>query len=227
MTLFADDALGRIGWLAEAVPHFREAMLARAQPHHFEHGQVMWQAALPGNGLIGIQSGAAGLLHALAPPESPILDIVGPGFWAGQAPFLTRAAVQMTLIARGPVEAVIVPRSVMLALLGERGDYWRELGRLSLEQAFLATVAMGDLLIPNSRRRLAGTLLRLAQCRRAGEPQCVIMISQTELAAMTNLSRHSAGPLLAGFARAGLIDLGYRSIGIADVTGLRAVADTD
>ncbi|OYU16233.1 MAG: hypothetical protein CFE37_02500 [Alphaproteobacteria bacterium PA4] len=227
MALLADDALGNSGWLAGAVPAFRDAMLANAQLHHFEHGQVMWQAGQPGDGMIGIRTGAAGLMHAMAPPESPILDIVGPGFWAGQAPFLTRAAVQMTLIARGPVEAAIVPRSAMLVVLGDRGDYWRELGRLSLEQAFLATVAMGDLLIPNSRRRLAGTLLRLAQCRRAGAPQREIMISQTELASMANLSRHSAGPLLAGFARAGVIALGYRSVRLTDAVGLRAIADTD
>jgi len=44
---------------------------------------------------------------------------------------------------------------------------------------------------------------------------------------MANLTRHTTGPILHGFAEAGLISLGYRTITIHDADALRALADGD
>jgi CRP/FNR family cyclic AMP-dependent transcriptional regulator len=227
MALAANDELGRIGWLRDALPEFRAAMLALAVPRGFEDGQVMWQAGESGVGIIGIRKGAAGMLHALARASAPVAHLCGPGFWIGQGPFLANLPLQTTLVARGAVSAVIVSRQPLLTLLADRGDYWRELGRLTLDHSLAAVTIANDLMIPNSRQRLAATLLRLAGCRFAGAPAGTLTITQSEIAAMANLSRHSASPILAEFAAAGFIAAGYRTLTVRDAARLRALVDAD
>lgn len=227
MALAAHDELGRIGWLREALPEFRAAILAIAVPRSFDDGQVMWQAGKSDQGIIGIRRGMAGMLHALARPSAPVAHLFGPGFWVGQAPYLADMPVQATLVARGTVNAAIVPRQPLLALLADRGDYWRELGRLSVEQTLIAVTILNDLMIANSRQRLAATLLRLAGCRIKGDPAYALTITQSEIAAMANLSRHSASPILAEFVATGMIGAGYRSLMVRDAARLRALADED
>jgi CRP/FNR family cyclic AMP-dependent transcriptional regulator len=227
MALAANDELGRIGWLRDADPSFRVAILAIAVPRSFDDGQVMWQAGEPGNGMIGIRRGMAGMLHALARPSAPVAHLCGPGFWIGQGPFLADLPLQTTLVARGAAVAVIVSRHSLLKLLADRGDYWRELGRLTLDHTMVAVTIANDLMIPNSRQRLAATLLRLAGCRFAGVPVGALTITQSEIAAMANLSRHSASPILAEFTSAGLIGAGYRTLVVRDAPRLRALVEDD
>lgn len=227
MALAADDELGRIGWLRAATPEFRAAMLALAVPRCFNDGQVMWQAGERDCGMIGIRKGTAGMLHALARPSAPMVHLCGPGFWLGTGQLLDDVDLQATLVARGAVSAVIVPRQPLLNLLADRGCYWREIGRLTFDQSLIAATIGNDLMIANSRQRLAATLLRLANCRFHGEPSGPLVITQSEIAAMANLSRHSASPILAEFADAGMIGAGYRSLVIRDAARLRALVEAD
>jgi CRP-like cAMP-binding protein len=96
-----------------------------------------------------------------------------------------------------------------------------------LYNALLASVNASDLMIPKSRSRCAATMLRLAG-RRFDSPTMaiapIIAIARDELAAMANLTRHTTGPILHGFAAAGLVLLGYRTITIHDADALRAIA---
>lgn len=224
------DPLGNIGWLQEAPADFRIAILDAATNKQFGINATIWQAGDTELGLIGIRSGSAGVLHAMAAPGTHFLHIVGPGNWTGEGPLLSGKPKTLTLVARTPVEAAIVSQHKIRALLGSRPDYWQQIGRLALYNSLLVSVIASDLMIPNSRQRCAATLLRLADCRFKGPRSAtapVIAIAQEELGAMVNLTRHTAGPILHGFAAAGLISLGYRTITIHDADALRALADGD
>lgn len=221
--------LAAIGWLRDAPADFRTALLAAAQPRHFPAGAIFWQAGEPSEGLLGIVRGEASLLHAMARPDTQVLHIVGPGFWGGYGALLNDRPVAMTLQARTAVDAVLVPRHKILAILTAQPQHWREIGRLTLENVFLPTIVAADLMIADSRQRCAATLLRLAGCRAADtgndtQPQA-INASQDEVAAMANTTRHTIGPILRKFTDAGLIKPVYRSISIVNVAALRAVAD--
>jgi CRP/FNR family transcriptional regulator, cyclic AMP receptor protein len=222
------DPLTEIGWLKEAPAVFQQALLGAASTRHFDAGTTIWQAGDTDFGLLGIRSGNAGVLHAMSAPGSPFGHIVGPGYWSGEGPFLSGKPKTVTLVARTHVEAAMVPQRRILALLTSHPDYWQQIGRLALINGQLASVIASDLMIPSSRRRCAATLLRLAGCRfnsPALATTPVIAVAQEELGAMANLTRHTAGPILHGFAKAGLIRLGYRTITIDDGAALRAIAD--
>jgi CRP-like cAMP-binding protein len=224
------DPFGNIGWLKGAPADFRIAILESATNKQFGINATIWQAGDTGLGLIGIRSGSAGVLHAIAAPGTHFLHIVGPGDWTGEGPLLSGKPKTLTLVARTPVDVAIVAQHKIRTLLGSRPDYWQQIGRLALYNSLLVSVIASDLMIPKSRSRCAATLLRLAGCRFDGPKTAIapiITIAQDELAAMANLTRHTAGPILHGFAAAGLISLGYRTIIIHDADALRALADGD
>ncbi len=226
----AMDRIAHIGWLRDAPSDWREGLLAAAIPMQFGAGAVCSLAGEEGRGLIGICSGTAAALHAMAVPSAPMLHIFGPGFWAGQGPLLMDTNIQLTLVARTPLDAMLVPRAKVLALLAAAPWHWRELGRLALEHSYLATSIAADLMIPDSRARCAATLLRLGGCRLAPPPPGTrpeIGIAQDELGAMANLSRASIGPILRDFTNAGLITIGYRNIVLDQPARLLALAEEE
>ncbi len=227
----AAGSIGRIGWLAAAAPGFRDALLAAAVPKRFNAGAVCWQAGEPGIGLIGICSGTAAALHAMAVPATPMIHVFGPGNWAGQGPLLAETTIQLTLVARTRLDVVLVPRARVLALLDAEPRHWREIGRLALEHSYLATNIAADLMIPDSRARCAATLLRLCGCRLSPPPLPLpppeIGISQDELAGMANLSRATIGPILRDFVDSRLIAIGYRVIVLLRPAALLAIAEAD
>lgn len=228
MTL--SDPLENIGWLKEAPVDFRIAILDAASDRQFGINATIWQAGDTDLGLIGIRNGTAGVLHAMAAPGTHFLHIVGSGDWTGEGPLLSGKPKTLTLVARTPIDVAMVPQHKIRALLESRPDYWQQIGRLALSNALLASAIASDLMIPNSRRRCAATLLRLAGCRFEGPRPArapVMAIAQEELGAMANLTRHTAGPILHGFVEAGLISLGYRTITVQDADALRAIADGD
>jgi CRP-like cAMP-binding protein len=224
------DPLAAIGWLREAPADFNLSLLDAASTRHFDPGSTIWQAGDTDFGLLGIRSGNAGVLHSMSTPGSPFGHIVGPGYWTGEGPLLSGKPKALTLVARTHVEIAVVAHRHVRSLLTSRPDYWQQIGRLALINGHLSSVIASDLMIPNSRRRCAATLLRLAGCRferlhTATAP--TIAIAQDELAAMANLTRHTTAPILHGFAAAGLISLGYRTITIHEAEALRAIADGD
>lgn len=222
--------IGQIGWLRSASGDWRDAIIAAGVVRRFEPGTVIWQAGEVGAGLIGICKGTAAALHAMAVPATPMIHVFGPGNWAGQGPILVDTSIQLTLVARTPIETLLVPRARVLALLDANPCHWRELGRLALEHSYLATNIATDLMIPDSRARCAATLLRLCNCRFKAPPTGLtteIGITQDELGAMANLSRASIGPILRDFVNAGLITISYRNIVLNEPSGLLAVAEAD
>lgn len=222
--------IGRIGWLRDSAPDWRDGIIAAGVVRRFEPGAVVSQAGEDGTGLVGICTGTVAVLHAMAVPSTPMIHIFGPGTWAGQGPLLTDTQIQMTLVARTAIKALLVPRARVLALLDANPRHWRELGRLALLHSYQATNIAADLLIPNSRARCAATLLRLCDCRFAApatgiSPQ--IGITQDELGAMANLSRATIGPILHDFVAAGLISVAYRNVVLHRPAQLLEIAERD
>lgn len=81
---------------------------------------------------------------------------------------------------------------------------------------------------------MVALFLSVGGLRPLGNPRAVLTslrtpvlvpVIQAELAAAANLSRNSAGKVLKGLARQGLIQTGYRGILITDPKGLLSVLD--
>jgi CRP-like cAMP-binding protein len=127
--------------------------------------------------------------------------------------------------ARTAVIAAYVPRHAFDALLTAQPDGWRPIAGLSNELLAIALPAVADSMIRDSRRRCAAVLLRLGDRRLGGEAPVELPLAQEDIATLATLTRKTAGLVLRGLERDGLIALGYRSITLRAPAALRRVVE--
>ena len=104
------------------------------------------------------------------------------------------------------------------------------MGLLAVDYGNTAINVAADLMIRDTRRRCAASLLRIANCRFESPEdadQVDAPLSQDELAALSNMSRTTISTILRDLENDGLIKLGYRSVTVIHPGRLRALADDD
>lgn len=215
------------GWLSRTPADFQEAMLDLAQ----------WRRAAPGGSIIlagdiggpcAIGVGTVELLSGLGPADGASIHLAHAGFWAGFRPMLMKKPRRMSIVARTDVLWASVPQAQLLRLLAENPVWWRHIAELAEETGELATYALADMTLQDSRRRAIAVLLRFGGCRFSnppGEHDAEVRISHGELAIMSGMSRNTLSQVLGEQASAGRVELGYRSIILRDPEALRAIAD--
>jgi CRP-like cAMP-binding protein len=114
-------------------------------------------------------------------------------------------------------------------LAGHPGD-WEAISRGIAELFVMSAGAHADLLIPESRRRVAATLLRIGGRRhrlyRLLLPDAFVC-SQDALASATALSRNTIGKILRDLVAEKLIETSYGRVAILDADKLKVIANED
>jgi CRP-like cAMP-binding protein len=209
------------GWLARTPDAFRDAVLSHTIWRTAEPGDVIANAGDDIGGLIGFVEGA----FAVASPdrlEAPLIHLFHPGDWTGLVPLVAGRARRATTIARTSGCYALVTQADMQRLLARNPESWREIARLSDELTEIALLAATNLMIPDSARRIAGVLLRLAGYRPPAWPSVRgdIPVSHDELAVISAMSRNTLAKVLHQFEAEGLVQVSYRRIAIRDTKGL-------
>ncbi len=135
--------------------------------------------------------------------DTPIIHFAHPAFWFGFAPLIDGKPRRLTAGAKTPVGLVKIPEAAIKEALSERPEWWRQLLLPTLNYADV--VVSIDLLIRDSERRRAATLLRLSGRRFAGpgdSDAVEVPVTQDDLAGAANLSRNSVGRCYAVWRRA-------------------------
>ena len=222
------------GWLANTSEEFRGLFLSMARWRRFEAGRPVTLAGDEADDIIGLASGVVAFTSAMGHADNPVSHLARAVFWMGYGPILLGGPRVISAEARSEVWVASFPKARVLPLLEESTRWWRFFMRLLGEYGNVSSMVAGGLLIPENERRLAAVLSRFGGLRplgngdtglsSAGTP-VLVPVTQAELAAAANMSRNSAGSILHGFARRGLIKTGYRGILITDPAGLLAVLD--
>lgn len=213
------------GWLSDRDADFRDAFLGICHWRLFEPGESLVMAGDSAAPLVGIASGTAAVTTALGPPDTPLTHISHPGWWVGYVPLIAGRPTDNATIARTPVYAAVASRSALDGLLSENPAWWRHFARLALYYGEVAANIVADLLIRESGRRCAATLLRIADCRFSGDRPEIARTNQTDVATMANLSRNTTNALLGDFERKGMVVRYYNYIHLLSPRALRALAD--
>jgi CRP-like cAMP-binding protein len=223
------------GWLAGTSDEFRGLFLPMARWRRFEAGTPVTLGGDEADDIIGMASGVVAFTSALGFADSPVSHMARAVFWMGYGPMLFGGTRVVSAEARSEVWVASFPKARVLPLLDGDTKWWRFFMRLSGEYGHMSSMIAGDLLIPESERRLAAVLLRFGGFRVLGNPgieevaamaPVVVPVTQAELAAAANLSRNSAGKILRGFCRRRMVETGYRGITITDPSGLLSVVDS-
>lgn len=218
------EFLATNGWLAAASPALREAILGHGRWGELGPGEQVHVAGDERVGMWGIANGQVGIISAVNASEAPTGYVYRPGDWGGYAPLLGSPR-RGDAVARTAVVILFVPYQTMQRMLVETPAWWADVARLALHDVARYGSWGTDLLLRDSRARVAAILLHLAGSRQAGLEPAEVVVSQSELGDMTNLSRHPVSIVLNDFEAAGWIACGYRRIDVLNPTALRRLAD--
>ena len=212
------------GWLATTPAGFQTAVIKRCIWQRVDPQVTLTHGGDAAGGMIGVVSGAVGIIPAIGPSDTPLAHIARAPFWFGERPTMGQPRT-ISVITRTVCDVALVPQKGMEAVMASNPDWLRLLGGLSLNGLLLVTQIATDLLIADTKRRCVAVLLRVAGCRTDGEGRHDAGTGQDELAAMANMSRQTTGTILRGLQANGLVELGYRTIAITEPAKLRAIVD--
>lgn len=218
--------LAENGWLSRVAPDFRSALLSRSLIRSAQPGDRVASAGDEIGGLFGL---AEGCLAQNSPMriEAAFVHLMHPGDWSGHVPIITGEARILSTEARTPCVYALVPLAEIQRILAQLPHGWRELGRLAVESTRISLSAATEFMLPDSERRAAGALIRLAGYMPEIRPTVQVAdipASQDELAVLVGVSRNTLAKILAGFEERGLVEMTYRRIHLPDPEALRLIA---
>lgn len=212
------------GWLSTAPAGLRDAILAAGRFRDAPVGEVFNVAGDVDVGIWGLAAGQVALTSAMNAPDSPAALLYHPGDWGGFGPLFGYPRMG-NVEARTASIILFVPFQAIRQILAANPGWWETMAALMFHYQLKYASFAVDLLLRNSRQRVAAILLHQADRRAAGDTPITLAVTQEELGEMTNLSRHPIGSTLRSFEADGLIGLGYRQIIVLQPLLLRTIAN--
>src|SRR5687767_4095368 len=225
---FAIEALARCPLFENASSEALESLANRLRRRKFRRNEVIFHQGDPGDSLHVVATGAVKILLPSAEGEEAIIATLRPGDFFGELALLDGASRSATAAALEQTETLVLPRLVLMELLGTvtgLGDALlvglaRELRRLTSQVEELHFLDLAG--------RLAMRLTRLAeeaQPDTRGEIRLNWPYTQSDLAAMIGGTRQSVNKLLSQLVEDGLIRIEPDALVISDLDELARRAE--
>lgn len=225
---FAVEALRRCPLFENATADMLDSLANRLRRRRFRRNEVIFHQGDPGDSLHVVASGAVKIILPSTEGDEAIIATLRPGDFFGELALLDGATRSATAAALEPSETLVLPRAVLMDLLGSvpgLGDALlvglaRELRRLTSQVEELHFLDLAG--------RLAMRLTRLAQ---EAQPDTRGQISlswpytQSDLAAMIGGTRQSVNKLLSQLVDEGFIRIEPDAIVITDLDALARRAE--
>ena len=203
------------GWFDRAPKDFQRAVMRLASRRELPRGAPVYHGGDHYADLYGIVSGCIDFTSRFSVPDSPIFHISHAGTWFGVGPLVSGLPRRASATARTECTVLQVPAVALLKVLADRPVWWREIAACAMEYGDVVSGAYADMQIPESRRRCIAVLLSACGCRFPGRPSDAPLdahLTQSELAAMANVSRNTLGTILRDLQDRNLVRLSYGSI---------------
>ena len=200
----------------------QELVLPSLQVRHLEAGQTIWRQGDPALHWMGVLGGAAKLCVQLEDGRAVTLCSVA-GSWIGEMELLRNVRYSCDAVALHDLTVVQLPGAVFKQLAAQAPSF---------QSFLLQLLAERNLQLMNliTAQQHSGTVARVARCLGAlitplnfpSERGHWLNVPQSELADYCNVSRSRLSEALSQLHRAGLIAVGYRSVQLVDLQGLRS-----
>jgi CRP-like cAMP-binding protein len=216
------------GWLAMTPPDFRDWALDHLQWRGYAAGEGITHAGHEDGALYCVGDGQVHFVAGLGMDDIGTGYIGLPGIWWGHAPLLGGERVGST-VASTDMLCGALPQSALRVRLASHPEDWEQMARAMAGLFRHSAGAHADLLISDSRRRVAATLLRLAGWRHRMHPLTpppAIVCTQEQIAGAVALSRNTTGKILRDLEADGLIDARYGSLVVREPARLRVLANS-
>ena len=217
----AERIVSETGWLSLQPADFRPEVLRRSVVQHFSAGETIYHFGDPPGGIYGVVSGTISI-NASPRDAIPILMHLGiPGFWTGEACFLTREPRRVELRALVDTCLMHLPLEAIDQMAARDPNVVRYISLILMMNVDTLLRVAHDLQQPEAARRIAAVLWRISADARP------VPLSQTELGVMANASRKQVNAALQRFEACGWLTKTYRSITVMNSTELRRFAAGD
>jgi CRP/FNR family cyclic AMP-dependent transcriptional regulator len=161
----------------------------------------------PATNIMYIQEGEMKLSVVNAAGKEAILAVLGPQDLFGEESLASQSVRRETAAALTPAIVLAVPRNEMLRVLHAERAFADCFIAYMLERISRIEGDLIDQLFNSSEKRLARTLLQLAQCGAEGHPQKVLhKVSQEMLAGMIGTTRSRVSYFMTKFRKLGFIE---------------------
>lgn len=222
----AEGILLAHGWLAGQPQAFQRRFLALADMKTFGTCEDVYRAGGEGGGICGIAAGSFAVYVStpLAPPS--LAHILRSGMWFGYGPLVTRRQRTMTFSAVEASVVLLLPQHALRGIFSGESEEGYRLAALTEYGMDVAIQTISNLLIRDSDRRIAATLLHVTSTCGDIIPHTsdAYYLTQTQLGEMANVSRHIVNKTLSCFEQRGWVAVGYNKIFVLDPKALAAFA---
>jgi CRP-like cAMP-binding protein len=217
----AVSLLLRVGWLSRMPSPLQSALLEVSRVRRYAACEKLFAVGDQPGGLYGLEAGCLAIEAAQSDCAPQKGFLVHPGAWIGEGPVAGLDARMVGAWATRPSAVVAVEIAAFRRVAARAPDLWRHLALLALENHGRSIGLAQDLMVRGSRERLAALLARLAGLRDADRPAIpTVDATQSEIAAIANLSRGVVSALLLEMEREGVVRLGRSSVEIVDAERL-------
>ena len=225
----AREALLSGGWLSSQDLALQREILRRGRTISREPSEYIFHTGDWPGGIYGIVMGGIGVQIATRSEDFVLATILRQRTWFGVGPLFSEPTRTMSFRAteESTLFHVGLPDLSELQAVGLFSE--RALAGLAYQSYNVAAGVVRDLLIRDSRRRLAATILRISGVSDDATTahSSRLRISQSELGEMASVSRHTVNRVLGTFEKAGWISVAYQDIEILDLAAMAAFAAGD
>ncbi|PWK43643.1 Crp/Fnr family transcriptional regulator [Pseudomonas sp. OV226] len=212
-------------WFSHLPVSFQHSLLAIARARRLGAGQLLFKRGDPPCGLYAVLEGSVRIGAVSEQGKEALLSLVEPPHWFGEICLFDGQPRTHDAFGVGQCVLLHIPQAVLLKLLDEQPQYWRQLALLMSQKLRMTFINLEQLSLMPAPARLAHRLLMIAAGY--GEitpPRRVLQLPQEQLASMLSLSRQTTNQILKELQGQGILDLRYGEIEILDAERLRALA---
>jgi CRP-like cAMP-binding protein len=215
-------------WFGGLPGGLQDAILERCTVRWHARGSVILLQESSPEALYAVLEGQVAIERWATPDQPVLIDVASAGTWFGELAVLlhsTSGEVKSTVeaVARTDARILVLKLAAYEELIDRDPDQYRMFARLALERYGMCLRSETDSRVLTADELLTARLADLADMRQRERPSrtIVLELTQTDVAALTGLSRQTVNAELHRLEQRGLVELAFRQIRIADVERLR------
>jgi CRP/FNR family transcriptional regulator, cyclic AMP receptor protein len=179
------------------------------------------QVADDPGGMWGLKEGALAVEFAPGRRDPQLSYLLLPPLWLGEGSIIANIPRLIGVSTTRRSFLLHLPAQRFFDIASEEPLLWRWAARVSRENFERAMRMTDALMVRNSDARIAAVLIQLGgSLREHTNAPRVLDVTQTQLAAIANVSRSILNPVLKTLESQGVVELGNRTITIVDPVAL-------
>jgi CRP/FNR family cyclic AMP-dependent transcriptional regulator len=214
------------GWLSEQPGDVRTAILQRSHLVKHDAGDFVFHAGDEAGGICGVVSGGIGIYLPTGVGDLRLAHIGRCGVWFGYGPLVRGRRRSLSFSPTEPTWLMHVPLLALQEIAGSSPVHQRAILSVGEYGMDTAITIIENLLTQNHARRIAATLLRVAEVPYDGAENTAtdVILTQSQLGEMACVGRQVVNRELRRMANKGLVAVSYNRITVLSRDALATFA---